>query len=1003
MKFQTAFSLIFLCFSFLFPPYLAARETENLFWQTQQGKKDYLSSVYKLYRKISQDMNARGYHVNFGVVADVACDIEDKSICLVEEQRIFSERTETVIELAGVIIDAMNAAGIIPVVKHFPGLGAGRQNSHYRLPLIDEPDKILLEKDILPFRKLIESGKHFWVMTSHAVYPALDSEPASLSYKIQTKLLRQQLNYNGIIIADELLHMQSLQEYAQKKGIKDNPEAEIVVRAFKAGTDIALIYPQHQEAEEKIASIIEAAKRAVKEGIIKEKDLNASVQRIIQEKERIFKRNLNAAVQNFTIEEKIAQKIMIDDFAGSVALVKKYKLCGIRAHDPSTLDCNQEYFTIPIFVAGQHEGGDVHEKNLNSPSAYTIGREFETHFLRNKLKPPAKTKKLQDYELDLNMGSFAESDEGHRQTIKTIADSIDEIIAALSLAKENNSPPESIKYLSPLNIKYSSPMQIKIKPFNDTPFIWVNRFPDKLRVAYAYKILKEAWENWQNDYQTNRSKQESKAVSYLDRVIPELELLKAKVRQLVPYQSPKALRVLCLACHPDDEDCEALLFLKNKFNAETFILLATRGEGGENQPSPALNKELAFLRTEEMENSALVLGVNKVYYLDKEDFGYCFDPQEAIKKWDKKDTLYRLVYFYRLIKPDIIITKHNINSNQHCQHRALAILSQEAFDLSGNARAYPQMFKEGLSVWQPCLFYQRKFRGEISCPWDDIVINVQDKIPASNGTYHDIAQEAISQHKTQGKLSVASSKVTYELVKAADSSNAVLEEKKENIKGKIIPSGIPGVKVVFGLKIGLVEQGDNIFYIALKTLGLDFKRIDARLVNDTDLTEFDTIVLAKGANDILAKASDAKKRIDEFVNNGGNLVVFAQDIKPSLFFAPSPVSMKFTPVSDENAPVSILIPNHALFNFPNRVSSSDFKGWVQNRGLYFSCTYSDKYDELLNIVTAKSKSKKGGYLIATYGKGSFILTTLSWYRQLKEFHLGAFKNLANMLAYPFAL
>jgi hypothetical protein len=112
--------------------------------------------------------------------------------------------------------------------------------------------------------------------------------------------------------------------------------------------------------------------------------------------------------------------------------------------------------------------------------------------------------------------------------------------------------------------------------------------------------------------------------------------------------------------------------------------------------------------------------------------------------------------------------------------------------------------------------------------------------------------------------------------------------------------------------------------------------------------------------------------------------------------------MSFNPITDENAPITILIPEHPLFNFPNKISAQDFDGWVQDRGNVSPFEYSDKYTELLSCPTPTGQLIKGGYLVAHYGKGSYIYTTYAWYRQFRELHLGAYKNLSNMLAYHFA-
>ena len=264
-----------------------------------------------------------------------------------------------------------------------------------------------------------------------------------------------------------------------------------------------------------------------------------------------------------------------------------------------------------------------------------------------------------------------------------------------------------------------------------------------------------------------------RSVSYLDKLIYELNLLKDEVTNVKPQRDKMAMRVLCLATHPDDEDAEALTYFRNKFNCETYILLATRGEAGENKISNLLHEDLGFLRTEEIERSASILGVKQVYYLGKKDFGYCVESNEALQIWDREDTLKKLVYFFRLIRPHIIITRHNkSNPRDHCQHRAFAILADEAFDLASDPKAYPEMIKEGLSVWQPLRFFQRVIGNKKVFPLDDIAIDTEEYIPSEQKTYRQIALEALSQHRSQDNLSFLCPegvlKITYHLIKAKD-------------------------------------------------------------------------------------------------------------------------------------------------------------------------------------------------------------------------------------------
>ncbi len=962
-------------------------------------------------------MKSHGYNVNFGVVADVAEDINDSKIHLVKRGRIFSDNPVIVSELTSKMVEAMAEEGIIPVVKHFSGLGRARSDSHRWLPEISALEEGIYKKDIFPFEKLIKDNKLFWIMTSHAVYSCFDSKPASLSYKIQTDILRKKLGFQGIIISDELLNMQAIQGYAFEQKIQEPYINEIVIMAFKAGTDIVIIYPQPNKAQELISGVIKAVREAVKEGRISEKEINDSLKRILEEKERIFGVNLLPLIKNMALEEKIAQKIIIDiyDDKGS-GIINNYCLGGIEARNYKLIKNVQEKARIPLFICGQHEGGNVNETNLKlySQSAGLIGRQFEKIIGEEQEKKEKHTQeksgnlnnKFQEYFFDFSRLTKEEQD----KIIEILIDSVDGHIKFYTGIKEGKYGLKNPDFFSPLSTMLPDVSSgVELKPFEALPFEWIKKLPDKNTALCAYKVFKEAFNKWLVKNNIPNRIAEKKFSLAPEETINLLNSLKEEIKNFQCSRIKKPARVLCLAAHPDDEDAEALIYFKKKFAAETYILLATRGEGGENCIGPELYQELGALRTEEIEKSAFILGVDRVFYLGKKDFGYCCDSQEALQKWDKQDTLFRLVYFFRLIQPDIIVTKHNAFSG-HCQHQALSSLAQEAFDLSGNPKVYPEMIKDGLLPWQPLEFYQRAVK-KSDYPLAEIVIDTQEIVSPLGKTFQQIAQKALSQHASQGLVEssflpvLSRGKISYESVKINDSSarqSSLNENESLEKKRGVIPSGFLGVKIVNGLKIGLIEENSNILFIALKVLGCNFKKINIQPGGELNFSGFDVIVLSKGMNNFLSEFEGIDKQALKFVEEGGSLIVMLQDRAPQEFtFAPYPLKMSFERISNENIPVEILTPGHRLFNYPNKITAGDFEGWVQDRANMTAFEYSDKYIELTSCFSCSGKVFKGAYLFARYGKGSYIFTTYAWYRQLREFHPGAYKNLANMLSYPY--
>jgi hypothetical protein len=114
--------------------------------------------------------------------------------------------------------------------------------------------------------------------------------------------------------------------------------------------------------------------------------------------------------------------------------------------------------------------------------------------------------------------------------------------------------------------------------------------------------------------------------------------------------------------------------------------------------------------------------------------------------------------------------------------------------------------------------------------------------------------------------------------------------------------------------------------------------------------------------------------------------------------APYPLRLSRDRVSEEDAAVTILKPDHPVLNFPNKISPEDFNNWVQERGLYFPDQWDDAYIPLLEMHDSGESENKGSILVAPFGKGHYIYTGLSFFRELPAGVPGAFKLFANMLS-----
>ncbi|MBM6748479.1 MULTISPECIES: glycoside hydrolase family 3 protein [Megamonas] len=214
--------------------------------------------------KTAKSLKEMGINVNFAPVADVGSN----------DKRSYSTDTNTVIDFVRAATKGYQQENIIYSLKHFPGIGKGRVDSHVDSSSIDVTKEILMAEDIIPFKTIIdENGPNdYFILVSHLKYPALDEEyPASLSSKIMTDLLRNELGYKGIIITDDM-EMGAVANH--------NDFRSIGVNAVKAGADIVLVCHEYEHQQEVYLGLLDA----VNSGEISQERIDESVKRIIKVK-----------------------------------------------------------------------------------------------------------------------------------------------------------------------------------------------------------------------------------------------------------------------------------------------------------------------------------------------------------------------------------------------------------------------------------------------------------------------------------------------------------------------------------------------------------------------------------------------------------------------------------------------------------------------------------------------------------------------------------------------
>ena len=212
---------------------------------------------------------------------------------------------------------------------------------------------------------------------------------------------------------------------------------------------------------------------------------------------------------------------------------------------------------------------------------------------------------------------------------------------------------------------------------------------------------------------------------------------------------------------------------------------------------------------------------------------------------------------------------------------------------------------------------------------------------------------------------------------------------------------IVDVKVPHELKVGYIMGAGDDIPTVLKQVGLNVTMIAAESLASEDLSKYDTIVLGIRAYDTQKDVATNNKKLLDFVSAGGTLVVQYNtgvgDFNAGKF-TPYPADLSRARVSVEEAPVEILAPEDSIFHSPNEISSRDFDGWVQERGLYFMDHWDEHFKPLLACHDPGEDSQKGGLLRAQYGKGTYIYAAYAFFRQLPAGVPGAVRLYVNVLS-----
>jgi len=213
------------------------------------------------------------------------------------------------------------------------------------------------------------------------------------------------------------------------------------------------------------------------------------------------------------------------------------------------------------------------------------------------------------------------------------------------------------------------------------------------------------------------------------------------------------------------------------------------------------------------------------------------------------------------------------------------------------------------------------------------------------------------------------------------------------------------------VRMNIKKAGEHIAYImgagdkvpeSLEQIGYQVHIVDPNEIQNGDLDKYDAVVVGIRAYNVIGALKFKQPVLFDYVERGGTIIVqYNTAGRWSNQFeniAPYDITLSRDRVTDENAEVKILAPKNSLVNFPNAITTKDFEGWVQERGLYFPSKWSAEFTPILSMKDEGETEKQGSLIVAPYGEGHYIYTGLSFFRELPVGVSGAYKLFANMLS-----
>lgn len=200
--------------------------------------------------------------------------------------------------------------------------------------------------------------------------------------------------------------------------------------------------------------------------------------------------------------------------------------------------------------------------------------------------------------------------------------------------------------------------------------------------------------------------------------------------------------------------------------------------------------------------------------------------------------------------------------------------------------------------------------------------------------------------------------------------------------------------------IGYIKGAGDLVPASLQQIGYNVVLLEDSDISDEKLQKYDAVVIGVKAYNIVERLKVINPVLLHYVENGGNLIVQYNSDQGLLMqdFGPYPFKVSSKRVTVEGAEVRFLKPDCQALNYPNKITQKDFDGWVQERSLYQPESWSEKYEAVISCNDPGSEKLDSGILIAKYGKGNYVYTTMSWFRQLPAGVPGAYRIFSNLIS-----